>query len=522
MIDDQDGAQGPPPSQVDRAATVAATRTGADERLAHRRPQASEGIERVPVGDLRANPRNARAHSKKQIRQIADSISRFGFLNPLIVDDAGLVLAGHGRLNAARLLGMATVPVLRFAHLSPAQKRAYVLADNRIAEQAGWDRELLALELGELVDLLPTEGLDVTLTGFDAAEVDLLLTDMAASRNDPEDALPPLPRRATSQSGDLWALGKHRLLCGDARSQADVSRLMDGGAAAAVFTDPPYNLRVAAIGGRGRVRHPEFAFASGEMTSEQFRRFLAETLANAVRASAAGAVHYVCMDWRHVDALIAVGGELYGDMLNLVVWNKAAAGQGSFYRSQHELIAVFRVGHEPHRNNIELGRFGRNRSNVWTYPGVNAFGNGRMEALAAHPTVKPVALVADALLDCTLRGDLALDLFAGSGTTILAAEKVGRVAYALECEPRYIDVAIQRWQRSTKRDAILIGDGRPFGDIVDARAARRGDQDAERRLTSNMPPAPNDEIGAEQQIMRANEGRPPREDVSEVRRNDKA
>lgn len=462
-------------------------------------------VEWVPIGALRANPRNARAHSKKQIRQIAESIRKFGFLNPVIVDDAGLVLAGHGRLEAARLVGIATVPVLRFAHLSPARKRAYVLADNRIAEQAGWDRELLALELGELVDLLPTEGLDVTLTGFEAAEVDLLLADMAASRSDPDDALPPLPRRATSQLVDLWALGKHRLLCGDARSRADVLRLMDGVAAAAVFTDPPYNLRVAAIGGRGRIRHPEFAFASGEMTLEQFRQFLAETLVNGVRASAPGAVHYVCMDWRHLDALIEVGRDLYGDMLNLVVWNKTTPGQGSFYRSQHELICVFRVGDQRHRNNVELGRFGRNRSNVWSYPGANTFGKGRMETLAAHPTVKPVALVADALLDCTLRGDVALDLFAGSGTTILAAEKVGRVAYTLECEPRYVDVAIQRWQRSTKNDAILLGDGRTFEEIADARAPQGDDRDPGQTQAVATPPAPRDKSGAERQSMPVNE-----------------
>lgn len=519
MTDDQDAARAPPPSQVDRAAIVEATGADTGDRVGCRRPNASERIEWVPVGSLRANPRNARAHSKKQIRQIAESICKFGFLNPLIVDDAGLVLAGHGRLEAARLIGMTTVPVLRFAHLTPAQKRAYVLADNRIAEQAGWDRELLALELGELADLLPAEGLDVTLTGFDAAEVDLLLADMAESRNDPDDALPPLPRRATSQLGDLWALGKHRLLCGDARNRADVSRLMAGAAAAAAFTDPPYNLRVAAIGGRGRIRHPEFAFASGEMTSEQFRQFLAETLVNGVRASAPGAVHYVCIDWRHVDALIAVGRNLYGEMLNLVVWNKTTPGQGSFYRSQHELICVFRVGGEPHRNNVELGRFGRNRSNVWTYPGANTFGKGRMETLAAHPTVKPVALVADALLDCTIRGDTVLDQFAGSGTTILAAEKVGRVAYALECEPRYVDVAIKRWRKSTKRDAILLGDGRTFEEIADARAPRRDDQEAEQSRTIAKPKAPRDKSGAKWQVAAPDENDPAFDTASEERRD---
>ena len=304
-------------------------------------------------------------------------------------------------------------------------------------------------------------------------EIDLLLADMAPARPDPDDILPALPRDPTTRRGDLWRLGKHRLLCGDAREAADFTRLMAGASASAAFCDPPYNLRVSEIGGRGRVRHREFAFASGEMAPAQFRKFLLETLANGVRVSAEGAVHYVCMDWRHIGDLIDVGRELYGDMLNLVVWNKSNAGQGSFYRSQHELIGVFRVGGHPHRNNVELGRFGRNRSNVWTYAGVNAFGCGRMAALAAHPTVKPVSLVADALLDCTSRGDVALDQFAGSGTTILAAEKVGRVGFCVEYEPGYVDVAVKRWQRSTKLEATLDGDGRSFEEIGAARSNSR-------------------------------------------------
>jgi hypothetical protein len=206
------------------------------------------------------------------------------------------------------------------------------------------------------------------------------------------------------------------------------------------------------------------------MSRQQFRRFLATTLGHGARVSSAGAVHFVCMDWRHVADLIEVGEKLYDAMLNLVVWTKSNAGQGSFYRSQHELICVFRVGSQQHRNNIALGRFGRNRSNVWSYPGANSFTRGRMEALASHPTVKPLTLVADALLDCTARGDVVLDQFAGSGTTILAAEKTGRVGFGLEFEPRYVDVAIKRWQDFTKRDATLVGDGRTFEVIREARA----------------------------------------------------
>jgi DNA modification methylase len=381
-----------------------------------------------------------------------------------------MVLAGHGRLDAARLEGLDHVPVVRFSHLTAAQKRAYLIADNKIAEQAGWDREMLAIELGELIELLPTEGFDVSLTGFEAPEIDSLLADMTPSRPAPEDILPVLPPNPATRRGDLWQLKRHRLLCGDARDPGGFARLMNGASASAVFCDPPYNLRVRAIGGRGRVQHPEFAFASGEMSPSQFRKFLTTTLGNGIRVSSEGAVHFVCMDWRHISDLIDVGRKLYDAMLNLVVWNKSNAGQGSFYRSQHELIGVFRVGGHPHRNNVELGRFGRNRSNIWTYAGVNTFGRGRMEALAAHPTVKPVALVADALLDCTARGEIVLDQFTGSGTSILAAEKVGRIGFGIEYEPGYVDIAIKRWQKLTKLEATLAGDGRSFEEICTARS----------------------------------------------------
>jgi hypothetical protein len=258
------------------------------------------------------------------------------------------------------LAGLTLVSIIRFGHLTETQKRAYLIADNRIAEQAGWDREMLAIELGELVDLPPAENLEVSLTGFEIPEVDLLLADMASPRTEPEDVLPPLPQVATARPGDVWQLGKHRLSCADARKSDSFARLMKGASAAAVFCDPPYNVRVRSIGGRGKIRHQEFAFASGEMRPAQFRRFLCETLGNGIRVSTEAAVHFICMDWRHISDLIDVGRELYDTMLNLVVWNKTNAGQGSFYRSQHELIGVFRTGGHQHRNNVELGRFGRN------------------------------------------------------------------------------------------------------------------------------------------------------------------
>jgi ParB-like chromosome segregation protein Spo0J len=432
-------------------------------------------IELLPTARLQTNPKNTRRHSSKQIAQIAASLRVFGFLSPIIIDEENMVLAGHGRWLAARQEGITEVPVIRFAHLSAAQKRAYVIADNKIAEQAGWDRELLAIELDELSQLLPAEGIDVSVTGFAMGEIDPLIADFQDSRPAPEDVLPDLPEHPISRRGDLWQMDKHALACGDARDQTVFARLLGAKKATAVFTDPPYNREARAIGGRGRVCHGNFAFASGEMSSMQFREFLKCTLGNGIAVSAPGSVHFVCMDWRHIAELVSVGSALYGAMLNLVVWTKTNAGQGSFYRSQHELIGVFRIGDDPHRNNVELGRFGRNRSNVWAYAGVNSFGRDRMQTLAAHPTVKPVALVADALLDCTARGDLVLDQFLGSGTTLLAAEKVGRFARGIEYEPRYVDVAIERWQALTKLEAVLVDDGRTFDEVAEERAnARRG------------------------------------------------
>lgn len=429
-------------------------------------------VKMVSPISLKPANRNARRHSKKQVRLIKQSFTRYGVINPVVINRQGRIIAGHARVEAAIELAIPLVPVVQIDHLSDVEQRAYALADNALHDKSGWDRGLLGAELLELAELLPNENMDVSLTGFEAAEIDLLLADMTASpSSEAEDVLLELPKSPTSRRGDLWQLGKHRHLCGDSRDALSFKRLMAGARAAAVFTDPPFNRRANEIGGRGNTRHENFAFGAGEMSDPKFEEFLSDILGNSVSVSRIGAVHYVFMDWRHIDNLVRVGRALYGAMLNLVVWNKTNAGQGSFYRSQHELIAVFRVGDVQHRNNVELGRHGRNRSNVWTYPGVNTFGRGRAEALASHPTVKPVALVADALLDCTARGDAVLDPFMGSGTTLLAAEKVGRVSFGIEYEPAYVDVAIMRWQAVTKLEATLAGDGRTFEEIAASRSA---------------------------------------------------
>ena len=349
-------------------------------------------IAAVAIGQIKPHPRNARTHSKKQIRQIADSIRAVGFASPVLIDEDGVLLAGHGRLEAARLLGLKTIPAIVIDGLTEARKRALLLADNRIAQSAGWDRERLASELLSLPELLVADGLDITVTGFEPAEIDALLADFEDDAADPADELDPsqLAGPAVSRPGDLWQLGKHRLLCGDAREINHLNRLMGCERAHMAFLDPPYNVRVRDIGGRGEVKHQEFAMASGEMSQEAFTAFLTEMLSLAAHASADGAVHFVCMDWRHIGELVSAGTAVYGAMLNLIAWVKSNAGQGSFYRSQHELIGVFRVGSAPHLNTIELGRYGRSRSNVWKYAGANTFRAGRMDDLRAHPTVKPV------------------------------------------------------------------------------------------------------------------------------------
>jgi DNA modification methylase len=393
----------------------------------------------------------------------------YGFTVPILVDEHFVLLAGHGRIEAAKLLGLKKLPTIILEGLSDAKKRALLLADNKIAENAGWNRESLALELPELSELLIEEGLEISITGFAPVEIDQLATDFEDKSNDPADKVPnnwlSLPQ--VSRRGDLWQLGLHRLLCGDARDDADLDRLLGLERAATAFLDPPYNVKVKGVVGRGRTKHAEFAMASGELSSAEFIAFLENVLGVAARYSRGGAVHYVCMDWRHVGELIAAGAKTYGKMLNMVVWDKGSGGQGSFYRSQHELIGVFRVGEAAHLNNIELGRHGRSRSNVWRYTGVNSFRAGRMEDLTAHPTVKPVTLVADAIKDCTKRGDLVLDSFSGSGSTILAAERVGRRACALEIEPRYVDVAIRRWQSFTRRDAVHLESGVAFDELAE-------------------------------------------------------
>ena len=436
--------------------------------------QAPSNLEWVDPKDLRANPRNARTHSQKQIEAIAQSLRRFRAINPVVIDGRNRILAGHARVDAARMIGLDRLPAVRVTHLTDAQARAYMLADNKLAERAGWDREILLVELQELHAELPEIGLDLDITGFEPGEIEAIFDELLEDRTTPADELPDAKDiRAVAKSGDLFILGKHRLLVGDARSEDAHSHLMQGDKAAMAFLDPPYNVKVQGhVCGRGQIKHREFTCASGEMTSNEFVEFLEQTLGLASQHVADGSISYVCMDWRHLQEVLTAGLAVYDELKNLCVWTKSNAGQGSFYRSQHELILVYKKGKAPHLNTFELGQHGRTRSNVWSYSGVNSFRAGRLDELKMHPTVKPVALIADAMRDCSRRGSIILDVFAGSGSTLIAAEQIGRRAYCMEIDPGYADVIITRWQKVTGKDAILESSAKIFNEISRSEISR--------------------------------------------------
>lgn len=422
------------------------------------------------ITSLRPYARNARTHSKKQVRQIAASIERFGFTNPVLISGDGEIIAGHGRVEAAKLLGWKAVPTIALAYLSETERRAYVLADNKLALNAGWDKEILAIELQALVDF----EFDVEVTGFSLAEVDFMLDEAADADPDSsdtaDDAVPVASGPAISCQGDVWLLGRHRLLCGDARSATDFETLMDGAKADLVFTDPPYNVKIDGnVCGLGTIKHREFAFASGEMSRGQFTGFLSETLGNIAAVMRDGAIAYVCMDWRHMGELLAAGEEAFTELKNLVVWNKTNGGMGAFYRSKHELIFVFKQGTAEHTNSFGLGQTGRYRTNVWDYAGISSIGAARSDELSMHPTVKPVAMIADALRDCSRRGEIVLDAFGGSGSTMIAAEKTGRCARLIEYDSLYCDTIVRRWESYTGKRATLASSGETFEAIGEAR-----------------------------------------------------
>ena len=426
-------------------------------------------ITSYPIERIKPHARNPRTHSKSQIRQVAESIKTFRWTFPILLDGNDRIIAGHARFEAAKLLGLTEVPVIRRGDMTEVMLRAYCIADNKLAERASWDTALLKLEFEEILRL--DSDFDLTVTGIELGELDVILdqgSDPAA------DAIPEVDPKAppVTQPGDLWLLGRHRLVCADARRAESYAVLMDRKRAQMVFTDPPYNVPIDGhTGGLGQIHHEDFAMARGEMSEPQFIAFLDSVLGHLVDHSADGSIHFLCMDWRHIHELLTAGRARYHELKNLCVWNKSNAGMGTFYRSKHELVFVFKNGTAAHINNFELGQHGRHRTNVWDYAGVNTMKSDRMAELTMHPTVKPAALVADAIKDCSRRNGIVLDPFAGSGTTVIAAEQTGRRCYALEFDPRYVDTAVRRWEKAAGEAAINAKTGKSFAETTEERAA---------------------------------------------------
>lgn len=415
----------------------------------------------VALTTLKPHPQNANTHDAKQVARIARSVRDYGWTVPVLIDEEGLVLAGHGRLLAAAKLGLEQVPTICLGHLTAAQKRAYIIADNRLAEIGGtWDRKLLASE-HDAIRLLDPE-FDLTATGFDTDEIQVMF-DSLVELDEDQPREPDRSRPAVAQLGDLWHLSEHRLYCGSALERASYETLLGGEQAQLVITDAPYNVR---INGHcvGKGKHREFVMASGEMTRTEFAEFLTHAFAQLISFSQDGSLHFLFMDWRHMAEMVLATSQ-YTEQKNLIIWDKQVAGMGSFYRSQHELLWVMKNGTAKHINNFELGQNGRHRTNVWGYQGMSGASPERNELLALHPTVKPLSLISDAILDCSKKDGLVLDCFSGSGTTIMAAERTGRRAAAIELDPAYVDVAIERWQADTGQKAMLADTGRSFDQI---------------------------------------------------------
>ena len=429
-------------------------------------------IEYRTVTDLRLDSRNPRQHSQRQINQLADSVQEFGFVMPVVADDSGQVVIGHGRVLAAKKLGLLRIPVVEIRHLSQAQLKALRIADNRLAQNAHWDERLLGESLLELKEL--DRDFDLSITGFSLPEIDLAIQKLSEPPVEDIDDATAETGVAVCQAGEIWELGGHRVLCGDARSESAFEKVMQEQRADVVIIDPLYNVPIAGhVSGKGKGRGCECTQGVNVLSREDLIRVLTDSCGLLSKFSRDGAIHFVFMDWTHLNDLLVAGREVYAELKTVAVWVKSAARMGSLYRSQHELICVFESGTGRHTNNIVLGKNGRNRTNVWQYDSASTQARKGNKVLELHPTVKPVQLVMDALLDCSNRGDIVVDSFLGSGTTLLAAERTGRICRGIELDPLYVDTAIRRWQKLTGEDAVRVSDGKLFRAIEVRKGARR-------------------------------------------------
>ena len=435
-------------------------RNDLSERLAAERASKGRRNDMAPelrlvlraIDRLRAARRRVRKTSAAQITRIANAIARLGFCLPILITADDEIIDGHERVEAAKQLGFTEITCVVIDHLDDEEIRVLRIALNRIAEKGSWDFDELRLEFKELIEL----GAPIELSGFELPEIDIVLAEEEPPALEEGEVEVDPEREQVTQPGDVWALGEHLIACGDARDQAVAAFLFaDGRKAQLIGTDVPFN--VAIENNVTRSGHKEFAMASGEMSREEFIEFNLAWFSVWLQHLVDGGLFASFIDWRSVEIILAVGRMLGLELLNLIVWNKSKGGMGSMWRSQHELFPVFKAGRAPHRNNIQLGRFGRDRSNVWSYPGATTMGSDAREGLKSHPTVKPVSMLQDALLDMTNVGDIVVDPFLGSGSTLIACEKSGRICRAVEIDPGFVDVAIRRWIDLTGKTPVLIG-----------------------------------------------------------------
>lgn len=416
-----------------------------------------------------------RYHPKSQTRALSKSLQAFGQVLPILVDSDNRIISGLALWQVARELGLPEVMVIRIDYLSEPQVKALMIALNRLGDLSKWDDEALKTVLVDLQEL--ELDFDIEATGFTEIEIELRVQDLDFTQ--PDEAPVVVGQGPTIvTAGELWKLGDHLLYSGDALQATSWQALMAAELADAVVTDPPFNVQIDGhVTGSGKHRHREFAVASGELSPSAFTEFLKTAMGHAHQWSTSGSVHHWAMDWRHVVEVGTAGQSTYERFLNMAVWAKNRPGMGSYLRSQHELFFIFAKGGAPARNNVQLGRFGRSRSNIWSYPSAASLAKTSEEGnpLSFHPTVKPLALICDILLDCTVKGDIIADPFAGSGTTLIACEKLDRKARVIELDPAYCDLIIRRWQHWTGEPAVRDADGVRFTALEEeAQAAREG------------------------------------------------
>lgn len=406
-------------------------------------------VEYRPLDALVPYANNARTHSDEQVAQIAASIAAFGFVNPVLVDERGVIIAGHGRLAAARMLGMTEVPVIELAHLTETQRKALIIADNRIALNAGWDDELLKLEL----ESLKAEDFDLDILGFDPTEIDDLLFADAEESSEADEAVPEVPDDPVSKAGDLWVLGNHRVLCGDATVLTDIEKVMDGQLADMVFTDPPYNVdygNTAKDKQRARDGKSGGRTIMNDNLGDAFGQFLYDAITNMLMVTKGSL--YVCMSSSELHTLQSAFVSAGGKWSTFIIWakNTFTLGRSDYQRQYEPLLYGWKEGNDRYWCGA------RDQGDVW-------FVN-KPQKNTLHPTMKPVELVERAVKNSSKTQDIVLDPFGGSGTTLIACEKLGRQCRMVELDPKYVDVIVKRWEEFTKQKAVHAETGRPFGE----------------------------------------------------------